>query len=130
MSDESKPKPSSRKENKSMRKKRSPNLKYWLNSANISLIVTTILIIAAIIVEGVEFNNWWVPLLEILVVIIFAIILLAVVGFLWTNEYYVSCWTIAYFPLISVVPILLLLTYRKVQIDGKLNFKNGFNLTG
>lgn len=93
-------------------------LKFWVNPAAISLWVESVLIGITILIECIYFGEAWVGGVEIAVVIICAFLITMIIGFFWINELYFSAWTIAYFPLIAILPVIFGLAYRKIILDG------------
>lgn len=104
------------------------NTKGVVNPAAITFTVTCSLITICCLIEAIEFTAPLVFFIELFCIIVIYIALLFLIGFFWKNELYVASWTIAIFPLISILPILIILTVRKIQIDHKLNFANGLTI--
>jgi hypothetical protein len=96
-------------------------IKFWLNPACITFIVFLILAIITIIIEAVSLKVWQTPLIQLSLWLIIGTLILFGIGFLWTNEMFISSWTLAFSPLISIFPTIVFLGYRKVKLDGTLH---------
>ena len=98
--------------------KRKKEILFWLNPASITLIVFIVLSIIVIIIEAIEWKTWEIHLIQIFIFFIIGGIIFLIVVWFWSIELYMSSWTLTFSPFISILPVILLLGYRKVKIDG------------